>query len=40
VVEEEELLPPPQAVKTAKNAHTTTDEMTRFIYDSRLRLVE
>jgi hypothetical protein len=38
VVVEEELLLPPQAVKTAKTAHTTTPVMTRFIYDSWLRL--
>jgi hypothetical protein len=34
VVVEEELFPPPQAVKPAKTAHTTTDEMTRFICHS------
>jgi hypothetical protein len=35
---EEELPPPPHAIKTANNAHTITDEMNRLIYHSWLPL--
>jgi hypothetical protein len=34
----EELLPPPHAVKTVNSAHTTTDEIARFIHHSWVTL--